>query len=398
MKKLLRRRRMKKNSASPFSVNEIQPINDNLYLAAASQAAVADKASGAYDEFLFNDDSLTNMPFEVAVDRHTDLLGLRLREGSKVELLDAARAESKAASRVEIQNSKLNDLQTELDEIDENIALEISVLDGQAQGDHGLLWAGSVPRYSGRRSFLIYLAGPILVFLFVALADLGIFAISLGKLLPHGGKEIFLFAIPAIGIQVGFPHLIGERISWILHDSKHRKTDLRELTLLAFAWISFCVALTSVRMNFVIGNSHDLKRSFLLRSFVALLTFLMILGLGALLVFMSARNNPHQVKYVKLRLRQAKLRKKYELTRANLVESNFELAMSERLVQAKIERHEELVEESGLRLSEATKAVYRRALVNSFGKTDFTSAYLLASESGSKPQSNKPVSDLKGGL
>ena len=368
-------------------MNENEPINDNLYLAAASQAAVADKASGAYDEFLFNDDGIRAMPFELAVDSHTNLLTSRLEESLKSSIAKANSAVTRSKTNIANSELRVNLLNKELEDLDVSLDHESQILNGEIKGEHEVYWPASNPEFTSKPSAYFQLSIPWMIFAFVGLADLGIFIFSLGAVFPHGGREIFLFAMPAVGIQVGFPHLVGHRVAWLIRGSKRKYVDLLELIVLAGTWLVFCEALTKVRMNYVKGTSPSLRRNVMLLNFVEILTLLMIIGLGAILIFSSARRNPHQSLMMRLKLKKIRLREKLNIATANILQTKCDLELAEVNLAATKEAYSTVVESSSEVLAEAAKSIYRRALVNSMGLSSFTSSYLLAADLGTEAPS-----------
>jgi hypothetical protein len=105
------------------------------------------------------------------------------------------------------------------------------------------------------------------------------------------------------------------------------------------------------------------------------MNFLMLMGLGAWLIFLAARRNSHQINFLRLELRHQNLVNKIERSTASLVK------LQSMLPAVKLQRD---VSEASFNasiltateeLTKATKSTYRRALINEFASTYFTSSY-----------------------
>ena len=368
-----------KNYVSPFSVNESKPVNDNLYLAAASQAAVADVASGAYDEFLFNDDGIQNMPFEEAVDKHSVLLASRMNDASLKELVRKSGRLTRTKSSVQIENAHVDEINDALSRVASELEQQELILVGDKTGKHDISWVGSPVSFTGIGQARFKLMVPYMLFLLVGGADLYIFVKSLGSVMPNSGRDIYFFAAPAVGIQVGFPHLIGERLAWTMRSQSRRKMNIFEILILGLAWSTFCLALTYLRFDFL---KQDGGEDFapLLALFTLIMTFLMILGLGALLIFSASRSNPHEMIHLRLQLRRAKLLKKLAQADSKLKALEADLQVAKDEYQSYLEFVERQKNSDFDSLRDAAKSVYRRALINTMGQKDFTSSYLASKQ------------------
>jgi hypothetical protein len=139
----------------------------------------------------------------------------------------------------------------------------------------------------------------------------------------------------------------------------------------------FIIVMTQIRLNFMLKEekTESIWRATENTIAISAMNFLLLAGLGSWLIFLAARRNPHQYNFLRLELRHQKLVNKMELTTAKLVRLNSMLPAvrmhrdtSEASVSANLSTAtEELVK--------ATKSTYRRALINEFGSTDFTSSY-----------------------
>ena len=207
--------------------------------------------------------------------------------------------------------------------------------------------------------------------------DLGILYFSINNIPGIGGLEVWAFTAPAVGVSLVVPHFIGDRINLLVHGEKYKRFNKLELIFLSIAWVLFIYAMTQVRMVYLLqeiepGSSWTLTQNEIV---LQIMNFLMLMGLGAWLIFMAVRRNPHQYNFLRLELRHQKLSTKIEKSTTKLVELESRLPAvhlhreaSEASVAANLSTAtEELVK--------ATKSTYRRALINEFGSTDFTTSY-----------------------
>ncbi|PTW90646.1 hypothetical protein C8A06_0338 [Microbacteriaceae bacterium MWH-Ta3] len=362
-------------------------VNDNAYLAAAAKAGESDRASGAYDEYLFTDNAQVEMPFERAVDEHLKLVTLRLRDrwrrvflqrsGSN---LDAQSRLAKASAQVQLATDDLNGVLGQIEE-------QQKILAGEMLGQHELNWAGSRPLFVSRLSGLIKVFAPTLTFLLIGIVDLGIIYVSLDDIPGFTSLEAALFTMPALAVQLVFPHLIGQRLNWDMRDHPKRLRNRFELTLLALLWLAFLIVMTQMRVNFIYSAAVSNGRGDEITAMVpvlALANLLMLLGLGGWILFEAARSNPHQHELLRLYVRRQTLDRR--LKRAMKRQSD-SADYIEGLTKAAAQAHlsfDEAVQATEDSLRYAAKSVYRRSLVNSMADAKFTAAYLEANREVNK--------------
>lgn len=372
--RIIRRRTQARIPSAPGLPPVQGPVNDNTYLAAATQAAVTDVSSGAYDEFLFEDDALIQMPFESALDSHTELLSLRLSERERREVLAHTKEGIKARAKFDKADRRLSESRLEQANCAEDIEYELRVLAGEIPGKNNVYWPGPIPQLTSKFAVRVKLSIPFLLYTFVAFADIAIFVVSLGSIFKHDGWKIAFFAAPAIGIQVGFPHIVGERIALILRGHSKKVSNYIQVGLLGGLWLLFCYALAQIRIEYVKQADHHLKSN--VAAVIFLMTLLMVIGLGSLLIFLAIHANPHEHTYLKLLLRQKRLAEKLRKYEARQIEAKAILDAAELQLATVIEIFAKATSESGLALAEAAKGVYRRALINQMSSADFTSSFL----------------------
>jgi hypothetical protein len=376
-------KRKSKSSAFKNLPTPPEPIDDRSYLATALGAALADKKSGAYDEFLFSENSLVEMPFEESAENYLKLISKRLEDQGRWEVLSYEKEVLQLEAKINIEKAKEAQLASDLAQIEKLIDREQAILDGDEPGRHGLYWKDSLPRLTSRLGGLLRLAAPIVAFTVVGIVDLGILYFSLNNIPGVERLEVWAFTVPAIGVSLVVPHFIGDRINLLVHGEKHVNVNRLELAALFIIWISFISAMTAVRMVYVLekiakepGSNWINQPDIILYS----MNFLMLMGLGAWLIFLAARRNSHQINFLRLELRHQNLVNKIERSTASLVKLQSLLPavkmqrdVSEASFSASISTATE-------ELTKATKSTYRRALINEFASTDFTSSYFKNSK------------------
>jgi CII-binding regulator of phage lambda lysogenization HflD len=354
-----------------------EPIDDRSYLATALGAAQADKKSGAYDEFLFSENSLVEMPFEESAENYLRLISKRLEDQGRWENLSYEKEVLQLEAKIYTEKTIEAQLASDLAQVEKLIDREQTILDGDEVGRHGLYWKDSLPRLTSRPGGILRLMAPYAVFILVGIVDLGILYFSINNIPGIGGFEVWAFTAPAVGVSLVVPHFIGDRINLLVHGDKNKRFTRFELTLLVITWILFVYAMTQVRMVYLLqeiepGSSWtDPQNEIVLQ----IMNFLMLAGLGAWLIFLAARRNPHQNNLLRLELRHQNLAQKLEKSTTTLVQLQSKLPS----VQLQREASEASVSANLTTATEelmkATKSTYRRALINEFGSTDFTSSY-----------------------
>ena len=369
----------RKSNASAFKdlPTPPEPIDDRTYLATALGAAQADKKSGAYDEFLFSENSLVEMPFEESAENYLKLISKRLQDQGRWEYLSYEKEVLELEAKINIEKAKEAQLASDLADVEKLIDHEQAILDGDEPGRHGLYWKDSLPRVTSRPGGILRLVAPYAVFALVGLVDLGILYFSINNIPGIGGLEVWAFTAPAVGVSLVVPHFIGDRINLLVHGEKYKRFNRLELIFLSIAWILFIYAMTQVRMVYLLqeiepGSSWTQAQNEIV---LQIMNFLMLMGLGAWLIFMAVRRNPHQYNFLRLELRHQKLTSKIEKSTKRLVELESRLPAvhlhrdaSETSVAANLSTATD-------ELIKATKSTYRRALINEFGSTDFTPSY-----------------------
>ena len=369
-----------------------EDVNDNAYLAASVKAAEIDRQSGAYDEFLFSENHQTQMPYERAVDDHIELLTLRMRDRWRRVYLKREDGGIKAKARLSKTLTRKSRLEVDLNFLGSQIENEDQILGGEIPGQHGLFWPGARPIFVSYFSGLLRVALPALTFLLIGAVDVGIIYVSLDDIPGFTSTEAILFTLPALAVQLVFPHLIGKRINWDMHDHPKRLRNRFEMGLLLAVWAGFLLVMTQIRIEFIFTAAEDKgMRAEVERLFVELwgANLLMMIGLGSWILFDAARSNPHVHDLLRLLVRESRLRRRLQkLDAREKHQTEYLLGLAEASRHAE-ESFTEAVVATGHSLRLAAKSVYRRALVNGVGDAQFTSKYLEVNDEVGKGKFTK---------
>jgi hypothetical protein len=357
------------------------PIDDNLYLASAVKAAIVDKESGAYDEFLFSENGISKMPFEESLDAHLGLVSFRVADQGRRELLIRQQRVLEGKSRIVLAGAAVERAKSEVAEARSRIEYQVSILEGSREGKDNLIWKDSIPEFTSTKDARFKLSIPILTFLIIGFVDLGIIWRSF---IGIGFKDIeaAIFAFPAIGIQLIFPHMIGDRIRSNHHGDIARKRNIIEIVTLTILWLTFVATMTQVRLEYLDTKAFNetgkylSDSSFLIYATLMVLNFLMLVGLGSVLILLTANSNPHFRQFYRVQIQLAKKQKVLERAEIEFEEASNQLPILEFSHDVTKSSFDEASGEVNRALGKASKKVYRRALVNRYSDTDFTNAYL----------------------
>jgi hypothetical protein len=362
-------------------------VDDNMYLAAASKAAETDKASGAYDPFLFSEDLLQQMPFEDSVDDHLSLIQIRLRDRGRREVLLHQKAVLDAKSKLSKSENLLSSLETRVGEQQANLVNQVEILEGSKPGKAGLFWNGSPSELTSKTETRLKLVLPIALFAIVGLVDLGIIINSFTKIPGFKFLEAIIFTAPAVGVQLVFPHFIGNRINLVMHGHSKKLANIIEIVLLSVLWLTFVIVMTEIRMNYIkVTAATEEPLSLSLELFLYIGNALMLVGLGMWLLLTAARSNHHEREHRRLSLAIHTLREKLAKQQSKQAAILAEIPTLELSLKVSQESYADAVEASRVELADAAKSVYRRSLINQMGAVEFTSAYM---QEKPKPRARK---------
>ena len=381
-------RKRRDNTYGPSGLPELSnPVDDNQLLAASTQAADQDRMSGAYDEFLFSENGLEQMPYERAVDDRLSLVQVRLLDRGRRaalairhSLLNAEASVVDAAQEHKAIEEAIEAREVELDE-------QREILAGEKPGKHGLIWKGIPPEQTTILSGWIRLAMPYLVFVIVGGVDLGIIFSSFFKLKGFGLLEAIIFTLPTVGIQLVFPHFVGTRLNLLLHKHPRKIVNSIEASVLFVVWICFAIVLTILRMN--IFTTADPRMTQFMRGALFTGNLFMLIGLGTWLLLVAARHNPHESIYARLNFSLSRLKKQELKTKLKLSRAQSQIPTLEASLEVAEEGFKNAVESARGELAEAAKSTYRRALVNQIGNVEFSAAYLATTSTSSPGRAAK---------
>lgn len=356
--------------------NEVKSFPDETFIDAAMGAARDDKLSRAYDDFLFSEDGLPQMPFEVVVDTRLALTSNRLAVRQAEALRKAE--EQKLEVKAKLQELKLDSekIASRKDALVSQLAEQKKILSGALAGHGGGDWSGHIPDtsswWAARKRVLL----PILVFMLVGTVDLGIIVNSFTKI--HGFKfyEAWLFTAPAVGVQLVFPHMIGERLGELSRKVKHTKFAISQAAILAVVWLGFIAVMMEVRMNYIksLSGARGIPGNLELALYVV--NIILLLGLGMWLIFSAANRNRHETEYAKVSASIQRVAKKSAKLETKIAKVQTKLPLIEEARTLAKTSFDAAIASATSELSEATKAIYRRALVNAMGDVEFTNSYL----------------------
>jgi hypothetical protein len=363
-------------SRTPSNIPELpEAINDNFYLASASKAAEMDIASGAYDEFLFSEDGMAQMPYERAIEDHLALVEMRLvdrgRRSVLVEKLKLLDAESAVVKHLRREDS----LGAELLDRDEKLANQAEILEGEKPGKSNLFWPGAIPVQTSLVNGWMRISARYLVFILVAAVDIGLIFAAFNAILANTNESILL-TIPAVGVQIAFPHFVGNRIGMLLRKPAKVLVYWIEIVVMFGIWVTFAFVLTYLRVLFITTGQETntvLQDS---RGALFLSLLFMLFGLGLWLMVNEIRHNPHETKYARLLFSKHRVQRELEKNRMKISKASALIPALEASLEVAEKSFEDSVQAARAELADAAKSVYRRSLVNQLGEVDFTSAYI----------------------
>jgi hypothetical protein len=356
-------------------------IDDNVFIALGTQAAEADKASKAYDEFLFSEEGYEQMPYEDSVAEILTLQRQRNAERKGRATLPSRMRIEYLTKLIEAHKRKVADAQAELDAVNSDIQAERQVLSGNSVGEDGGLWEGVAPDTTSRTKHVLGRLKEWGVFAIVATADAFVVFLSL-RLITSNEDEAYKLSAPAIGVQMLFPHLVGRAIADARSKNSKRLKDWLIAGLVGGAWACYVVAMTILRVNLVDNMYFDRYQKIipsLLNSAVFIFSVLILVGLGSWVLIRALNSNPHQGRFSRLKFVYFNKQRALRSAQSDQAKSEADLE-SEIKTLAEIESQWDRRADSYEQVGESAKSVYRRALVNQQGAPEFTTEYLPESK------------------
>jgi len=364
-------------------------IDDNVFIALGTQAAEADKNSKAYDEFLFSEEGYEQMPYEDGVDQVLTLQRARTAERrGRAELPIRMRIDY-LKKVIEAKVQDVEDAKSEMHAIEQQINTEQEYLSGVKPGEEQGFWEGITPDTTSRTKHISSVLKEWLVFILVAGADATIVAFTIYAIV-NGWQEALMFSLPAIGVQILFPHLTGRAIAAYRANKEKNAQDFYVALGVGVAWLAYVFGMTVLRFNLLAASykkriHHDMD--FLTSTATGIFTFLILVGLGSWVLIRSMKANPHKGRISRLLYVFFNKRSNVRQLEKSLKKSEADLASEEKLL-AEITAQWDLRSSVYDQVSESAKAVYRRALVNQVGAPEFTTEYLPESKFKLKGRKN----------
>jgi hypothetical protein len=349
-------------------------VDDTTMTSASQDAAESDVMSGAYDEFLFSEENLVQMPYERMVDDQLALTQQRLRDHARRAVLRERQRLISVQSDVQQLEHRRAGVLEQIEVKEAKLADELEILEGRRTGRAELLWPGTPPQQTTLPNAFLRLMLPYTVFLIVGFVDVFIIYYSFLELFPAKQWEPILFTAPAVGVQIVFPHFIGDRINLLVRGFRHRLLVVLELLMLLAIWISFVITLAVMRMNFIEQNFPGIRDEMYIAVFIG--SICMLLGLGLWLLLVAIRHNPHEVTYARLNFALGMLQRRSRILEQKAVAAGASIPAIQAALDVAESGFRDAIDTARIELAEATKSVYRRALINATRNVDFTSSYL----------------------
>jgi hypothetical protein len=230
-----------------------------------------------------------------------------------------------------------------------------------------------------------------LVFVLVAAVDIGLIFAAFNAILANQNESILL-TIPAVGVQIAFPHFVGNRIAMLLRKPAKVLVYWIEIVVMFSIWVTFAFVLTYLRVLFITTGQETNKVMQDSREALFFSLFFMLLGLGIWLMVNEIRHNPHETKYARLLFSKHRVQRALEKNRMKISKASSLIPALEASLEVAEKSFEDSVQAARAELADAAKSVYRRSLVNQLGEVDFTSAYIGKS---SKPSPGREARRTK---
>jgi len=363
-------------TSTEFPTTLPQPVDENKFLSASVNAALVDRGSGAYDKYLFGDKEIPRMPYEAAVDHHLDLMSKRLLQKFHRHLTSAERLRIRIKGQLQRLNLRLDHIKATQANAEKELASQEATLRGEKTGRRELKWIGEVPNFVSPLSAFVRIQSRYMIFVVIGLIDIYIIWQSLQNLRIPAIESAFLTA-PAVAAQLVFPHLAGSRLSLALNGLRKKFSLWAEIVILLGVWGVFVYVIAVIRVRYIAKLIRDsgVAPDNQLLLILLLLNVILLTALGGWLIFVSIRENPHEMAALKLKLKINQLDRGILSIESKVFVCQEKFDATLELTRALQEELENSVESSRLDLGEAAKSIYRRALINEMGDPEFTKSY-----------------------
>jgi hypothetical protein len=351
-------------------------ISDNQYLASSANAALVDRASGAYDKYLFAEREIPEMPYETAVDEHLDLMSIRLQQRFRRTIGRAQIGVIRGKALRARSSLSLSYLTDQKESLDRDLSNNKSILNGQQLGKSGVYWPGSYPDFTNLIGAWSRILFRYLAFLIVGAVDIFIVYRSIVSLGIQTTEAAWLTA-PAVAAQLIFPYLIGTRLALLFRGAPKKLFIAVELFFMFSVWLGFVGVISIIRTQFIIGLIATTGGGETVSpEILTLLAVVLLVALGGWLIFQAVRDNPHEADALRLQIKDHGLGLRIIRISIRLEKAEERLLIHTRNLENLNEEVEDAVLASRSNLGQAAKAIYRRTLVNETADPDFTSQYL----------------------
>lgn len=357
-----------------------EPYQYEELKARAEQAAVVDADSNSLDKHIFHGDGVDvaggyKTAFELGLASELSAQASRIKDLGRRDIV-AARAEQLDFEEQAISITKRLDLvKFKIESTNAAIIQEAAVLEGRQPGEGGVLRPGTKMDHNGFQGMWSAYRH-LVVYVFVSIIDAGVLWKSLEFLFDGNGVEAILFSLPAIGVQVVFPHFIGTKLNMLLHGTEKKARELSFLIVLIAAWGAFVYSISYIRIMHLgeqmasapLGDANFDQKLQLLQIF----TPIVLVGLGFWLILEVVKHNQHEVSFIKLNRLRVKLLRNQLGLEGGLAKLTLRVKHQSAAVEgleASVRDHVSVVENV---FPEASRQIYRRALVNRIGDPDFT--------------------------
>lgn len=311
-----------------------EPLQYEDLKAMVELAAKEDGAGQSLDKYIFHMDGVEvdsyRTEFEKTIPEVVELETTRLQDAAR---RDATLTEAhllgikKKANKLAAQKLSIEE---QTASIDRSMKRELSVLKGEEPGAAGVYRPGRQLVTAGPAARLFLNSKSLLLKAITALIDGYVVALVMSSLLGNG-YEGLIFGASAILIQILVPHLIGEKLSFLLKVQPKPKFQSGYLVALAIIWLAVVSFLTFVRAD---SFSKDLAKKELpvdqintLATVFEVFTAAVLIGLGLLIIWDVFKTNKHELSFMNLEYKKRKLAKKLFLKNAQIADTEAELAV-----------------------------------------------------------------------
>ena len=382
------------------------PVDSGLVLDSATQQAIADAATGAYDtpgiEAMDN-----QFPYEDRIDRALDLQ----KQNAEQQLVDSdvldhriiadVRNGARPADSLRYFKKQHDDLKADLKRAKEQLASAIAVLDGHQVASDGTPWTGKHPNPpTGSNPVAIRFRPERLILWFVAIGmtlllsgfEQWIVSDTLRQdLRTDAVLAGLIYAVPAVLAATAIPHVIGIRLAGLVRRRRISGADWIALAAVPF-WLGAVLFLARMRtdtaqqvtvtriaaMREVSASSIDPNEVFSYGwAFGRWALILASIG-AAIIVVKAAFHNPAFSEALHAETRIALLKPKLADAADAVKRRRDDVAVQKQARHSNKDAFRQHIDHTLPALARTAKAEYVHALINAAGDPSFTGAVVSA--------------------